>query len=246
MATDHFGQVATHYANHRPAYPVALFAWLASQCNDNTLAWDCGAGSGQASAALATHFKQVLATDMSAEQLARAIPHPRIAYRTALAESSGLPDQSADLVTVAQALHWFDTARFYGEVKRVLKPGGVVAAWSYGVIGIDGDEVNALLQDFYHRVIGPYWPPERHHVETGYRELPFPFQRLDTPSLAMQTDWTLAHLAGYLRSWSASARYAEDTGRDAVNDLVVQLEPCWGDPLLKRTVRWPLALLAGR
>lgn len=246
MATDHFGQVANHYASHRPVYPEALFEWLASQCAEHALAWDCGAGSGQASVALAKHFRQVLATDMSAEQLARATPDPRVAYRTALAECSGLPDHSADLVTVAQALHWFDTERFYHEVKRVLKPGGVITAWSYGVISIDGDEVNALLQDFYHRVIGPYWPAERHHVETGYRELPFPFQRIEPPSLAMRADWTLEHLAGYLRSWSASARYAATTGEDAVSVLQAQLQPCWGDPSQARTVHWPLAVLAGR
>jgi SAM-dependent methyltransferase len=246
MATDHFGRVANHYASHRPIYPAALFVWLASQCADHTLAWDCGAGSGQASIALTTHFEHVLATDMSEEQLAQATPHPRIEYRAALAESSGLPDHSADVVTVAQALHWFDRDRFYAEVRRVLKPGGIVAAWSYGVIAVDGDEVNAVIQDFYHRVIGPYWPAERHHVETGYRELPFPFQRIEPPPLEMQADWTLAHLAGYLRSWSASARHAADTGRDAVTELVAQLAPCWGDSSFRRTVRWPLAMLVGR
>jgi SAM-dependent methyltransferase len=183
---------------------------------------------------------------MSEEQLAQATPHPRIEYRAALAESSGLPDHSADVVTVAQALHWFDRDRFYAEVRRVLKPGGIVAAWSYGVIAVDGDEVNAVIQDFYHRVIGPYWPAERHHVETGYRELPFPFQRIEPPPLEMQADWTLAHLAGYLRSWSASARHAADTGRDAVTELVAQLAPCWGDSSFRRTVRWPLAMLVGR
>lgn len=246
MVTDHFGKVATQYAIHRPSYPAALFDWLASQCSERTLAWDCGAGSGQASLALATYFDHVLATDMSANQLAQATPHPRIEYRVSLAESSGLADRSANLVAVAQALHWFDLERFYAEVKRVLKPGGMIAAWSYGVIRIDGDEVNALLQDFYHHVIGPYWPAERHHVETGYRELPFPFQRIEPPSLAMEADWTLEHLAGYLRSWSASAHYAAAKKKDAVSELVGQLQPCWGNPTRTRTVRWPLAMLAGR
>lgn len=246
MATDHFGRVATHYASHRPNYPAALFAWLAAQCGRRDLAWDCGAGSGQASIGLAAHFRQVLATDMSADQLDHAIPHPRIEYRAALAESSGLPDHAADLVTVAQALHWFDTERFYAEVRRVLKPGGLIAAWSYGVITIEGEETNALLQHFYYRVIGPYWPAERHHVETGYSELPFPFQRIEPPPLAMQADWTLEHLAGYLRSWSASARYAAANGKDAVSELVAQLEPCWGGAARVRTVRWPLNMLAGR
>ncbi len=246
MAADHFSQVASDYASHRPTYPAALFDWLSSQCAGRALAWDCGAGSGQASVALAAHFEQVLATDISEQQLSHAVPHPRVAYRVAPAESSGLPDHSADLVTVAQALHWFALERFYDEVKRVLKPGGLIAAWTYGVITIEGDEANTLLQHFYHHVVGPYWPAERHHVETGYRELAFPFQRIEPPAFAMQTDWTLEQLAGYLRSWSASARYAAANGKDAVSELVTQLRACWGDPNGTRAVRWPLAILAGR
>lgn len=246
MATDHFGKVASHYASHRPGYPAALFDWLSKQCHAHDLAWDCGAGSGQASVGLAAHFAQVLATDMSAEQLLQSTEHPRVEYRVARAESSGLADHSVDLVSVAQALHWFDPDRFYAEVRRVLKPGGLIAAWSYGVISLEGEEADSLLQHFYHQVIGPYWPAERHHVETGYRELPFPFDRLDPPVLAMQADWTLEHLAGYLRSWSASARYAAANGKDAVSDLVAQLEPLWGGPARTRTVGWPLTILAGR
>ena len=246
MAADHFSTVATDYASHRPTYPAALFDWLSAQCEGHSLAWDCGAGSGQASTALAAHFERVLATDMSEQQLSHAPAHPRIEYRVAPAESSGLPDRSTDLVTVAQALHWFALERFYDEVRRVLKPGGLIAAWTYGLITVDGDEANTQLQHFYHHIIGPYWPAERCHVETGYRELPFHFQRIQTPELAMQTDWTLEQLAGYLRSWSASARYAQANGKDAVAELVTQLRAGWGDPSTARTVRWPLAILAGR
>ena len=246
MATDHFGKVAATYADHRPAYPAALFDWLAGQCRQHTLAWDCGAGSGQASVGLAKHFSRVLATDMSEAQLAHATPDPRIAYRVALAEDSGLPDASADLVTVAQALHWFDLGPFYREVRRVLKPGGLLAAWSYGIMTLEGEEATAILQGFYHQVIGPYWPPERHHVETGYRELPFPFERIAAPDLAMEADWTLAHLLGYLRSWSACARYRDAHGSDPVDALSGLLAPHWDHPQATRRVSWPLSLLAGR
>ena len=246
MATDHFGKVADSYASYRPSYPAALFDWLASQCAEHALAWDCGAGSGQASVALAAHFDKVIATDLSDAQLAHATDHPRIEYRVALAEHSGLPDCSVDLVTIAQAMHWFDLDRFYAEVKRVLKPDGLIAAWTYGVMSVEGNEVDAVVQHFYGDVIGPYWPPERHHVETGYRELPFPFARIPAPPFAMEADWTLDQLTGYMRSWSASARYAAAHGTDGVDALSEQLRPLWGAPDSKRNVRWPLAILAGR
>ncbi len=244
--SDHFGKVAGRYADFRPTYPPELFDWLGNQCDAHDLAWDCGCGNGQASVALAGHFRQVYATDASAGQIAHATPHDRVRYAVGPANASGLPDACADLVTVAQALHWFADDSFYDEARRVLKPGGLLAAWSYGMIVVDGDAVNAAIQHFYHQVIGPYWPPERRHVETGYRELSFPFARITTPELAMQVSWPLAQLLGYLGSWSASARYREATGKDAVEALGTVLLDCWSDPAQARTVSWPLAILAGR
>ena len=244
--SDHFGKVAGRYADFRPTYPPELFDWLAAQCSAHELVWDCGCGNGQASIALAAHFRQVHATDASAGQIERATPHAQVRYATAPASASGLPDASADLITVAQALHWFADDSFYDEARRVLKPGGLLAAWSYGMIVVEGDTVNDVIQHFYHRVIGPYWPPERRHVETGYRELPFPFTRIAPPELAMQVAWPLAQLLGYLGSWSASARYREANGKDAVEALGEVLFSCWGDPAQPRTVSWPLSILAGR
>jgi len=244
--SDHFASVATHYADSRPAYPAALFDWLAAQCATRDLAWDCGAGSGQASVALARHFARVIATDASAAQIAQAQPDPRVEYRVAPAERSTLDDASADLVIVAQALHWFDLDRFYAEVRRVLRPGGVLAAWSYGVLAVEGEAVNAAVQHFYHDEVGPYWPPERRHVESAYRELPFPFERIAAPAFAMSLHWNLAQLLGYFRSWSATGRYIEQCGDDPVARLEPQLAACWGDVLETREIRWPLALLAGR
>ncbi|MDD5295758.1 MAG: class I SAM-dependent methyltransferase [Rhodocyclaceae bacterium] len=242
---DHFASVAAQYSENRPSYPPALFDWLARLCPAHDLAWDCGAGSGQASLELARHFSRVLATDASAAQIGQAQPHARIAYRVAPAEESGLPDQACDLVVVAQALHWFDLERFYREVRRVLKPGGVVAAWSYGVLEVEGDEVNAVVQRFYHDEVGPWWPPERRHVESGYRELAFPFSRIAAPPFAMALSWNLPQLLGYFRSWSATAACLKARGRDPVADLEPQLRACWGDAKGERLVQWPLALLAG-
>lgn len=244
--SDHFGAVAGSYADFRPGYPPELFAWLAAQCAGQELAWDCGAGSGQASVALAAHFARVHATDASADQVAHAEPHPCVEYRVAPAEQSGLPDRSADLVTVAQALHWFDLPAFYAEVRRALKPGGVIAAWTYGVHVTEGDDVNAVVRHFYEHVVGPCWPPERRHVENGYRELPFPFTRMAAPEFTMQVRWPLAQLLGYLGSWSATARYRKLNGSDPLPALRQQLLPLWGDPAQARSVSWPLSLLAGR
>lgn len=243
---DHFGKVAEQYADFRPHYPAALFDWLASQCTTHECVWDCGAGSGQASIPLADYFSSVYATDASESQIAQADSHPRIHYRVASAEDSDLASNSVDLITIAQALHWFDLDRFYAEVRRVLKPGGVIAAWSYGMIRVEGAEIDAAVQHFYRYTIGPYWPPERRHVENGYRDLDFPFQRIDPPPLSMRSHWTLDQLLGYLRSWSASARYLSATGKDPVLDLATELLPAWGDPEHCRQIDWPLSIRAGR
>jgi len=246
MAIDHFGKVAASYAEHRPSYPADLFQWLADICTTHENAWDCGAGNGQASIALANHFTNVYATDLSDSQIANARTHPRVDYRIAPAEASGLPSSCADLVTIAQALHWFDLEKFYSEVRRVLKPNGLIVAWTYGMIVITNDEANECLQHFYHHVIGPHWPSERHHVETGYRELHFPFERINTPNVSMQVEWNANQLMGYLRSWSATARYHEATGIDPVDELSHQLIDTLTSPGELIEVHWPLSILAGR
>lgn len=239
---DHFAPVAAHYATFRPHYPATLFAWLASLTPGRVLAWDCAAGSGQASPALAAYFDRVVATDASAAQIAVAVPHPQVDYRVAPAEASDLPSASVDLITVAQALHWFDLDRFYAEVRRVLKPGGVLAVWSYGVLTVAEAAVNRQLQRFYQETIGPYWPPERRHVESGYQSLPLPFPELQPPTFDMEVSWTLSELLGYCRSWSASERYHAECGHDPVIDLAAELMPLWRRPDQRQLITWPLVL----
>lgn len=243
---DHFSRVAPHYAGFRPTYPAALFSWLAKTAPGRALAWDCGAGSGQASLGLAGEFERVVATDASRTQIDSAPPHPRVAYRVASAESSGLSAGSADLVAVAQALHWFDLERFYAEVRRVAKPGGLLAVWTYGILAVDDARLDARLLAFYRDTVGPYWPPERLHVESGYRTLPFPFAELEPPPFAMEADWSLAQLLGYLRSWSATGRFLAEKGLDPVAPLEAQLTRRWGGPNRKRRIAWPLSLRVGR
>ena len=171
---DHFSRVASAYLECRPRYPSELFAYLSDVSTRHELAWDCAAGSGQATLPLAVRFRRVLATDVSAAMLDQAPRHPRVEYRLARAQDSGLADSSTDLVTVAQALHWLDLEPFYAEVDRVLVPGGVLAVWSYGTQFLEDPALDAMLCYFYSHVVGPYWASERHHVEAGYCTLPFP------------------------------------------------------------------------
>jgi len=242
--SDHFGSVATAYVDSRPSYPAALFDWLAAQCARRELAWDCGAGSGQASVALAARFARVIATDASAEQVARATSHAGVEYRVASAERSGLDAGCADLVVVAQALHWFDLERFWPEVRRVARRGALFAACTYGPLRVDGVEADALVQRFRAEV-APWWPAERYHVENGYRDIALPFPRLDAPPLAIDAHWRVDRLLGYLRSWSSVVRFRQARGVDPVQALEAPLRAAWGASERERAIRWPLTALAG-
>lgn len=245
MTADHFSAHATDYARARPGYPPALFVWLAQQCPEHDLAWDCATGNGQAATVLAQHFRQVLATDLSAEQLAQAQPQPRIDYRIAPAASSGLRDHSCDLVTVAQALHWFCNDSFYAEARRVLKPGGLFAAWTYTLLKAE-PAIDAVLEDFYRNIVGVYWPPERRWVDLGYRGMPFAFDDIATPGFEIRLDWTLSDLLAYLRTWSATQRCIKETGADPCTALAQRLAELWPRPDTPKTLIWPIALRCGR
>jgi len=242
---DHFSDHAGAYAEYRPSYPPGLVAYLASLCERHALAWDVGTGSGQAAVLLAEHFGRVLATDASAEQVGHAQRHPRVEYRLALAQDSGLPPQSVDLVTVAQALHWFDLPRFYAEVRRVARPGGVVAGWCYGKVRID-PEVDPVVERFYAGRVGRYWPPERRHVEAGYRDLDFPFEELPTEAWALEVQLTRGEFLGYVATWSAVAAARKVGGVDPTVAFGLELAAVWPEINQRRQVSWPIALRAGR
>lgn len=243
---DHFSQVASRYAEFRPRYPAALFDWLATLASPDSVVWDCAAGNGQASVDLAERFGRVIATDASQEQIASATPHPKIEFRVAPAEQSGLADESVGLITVAQALHWFDRDRFYSEIRRVLKPGGVLAVWAYGVNRADDAAIDSVIFNFYENVVGPYWPPERRLVEDGYRTIVFPFDEITSPGFCMEAYWTLEELTGYFGTWSATNRFIKATGRNPLEPLAAELRQVWGDAQRPRRIEWPLAVRGGR
>lgn len=243
---DHFSTQAKLYASHRPLYPQGLFREVARLAPGNRVALDCGTGNGQAALGLAQHFERVVATDPSEEQLSFAVRNPRIEYRLAHAESSGLADSSVDLVTAAQAVHWFDAPAFFAEAKRVLVPSGAIAIWGYGDPILDSSALHSTLHAFNRALLEPYWPAERQWLLDGYRTIAFPFQEIDFPRLVLEMRWTLPELGGYLRSWSATNAYVRRHGSDPVAEVERALATDWGEPDHARLVRWPLYVRAGR
>jgi hypothetical protein len=241
---DHFSPQADRYTRYRPGYPRELFQFLASLPASIARAWDCGTGNGQAAVALADYFTQVEATDPSARQIAHAIPHARVTYQVAPAEQCPLTDDSVDLVTVAQALHWFDLDRFYSEVRRVGRARSVIAAWTYGLATIT-PKIDAVVLRLYSDVLGTYWPPERRLVEQRYATIPFPFAEIESPQFAMAATWNLDDLLGYLSTWSSAQKYLEAHGVDSIEEVRAPLAEAWGTEH-ERTVHWPLYLRVGR
>jgi SAM-dependent methyltransferase len=242
---DHFSGHAAAYQAARPTYPEALFDWLAAIVPQRQLAWDVACGNGQASLALASRFERVFASDPSVEQVAAAPTRPNIDYHVEPAEDCSLPDAGADLATVAQALHWFDHARFYAEARRVLRPGGVLAAWGYSDCRIE-PAIDAIKDHLYLDLTGPYWPPERALLDAGYRTLAFPFEPIAAPQFDMMVSWNLGQFLGYLRSWSATERYRKATGVDPVALVEADLRGAWGDAAVERAVHWDFHLRVGR
>lgn len=243
---DYFSEQAQNYAKYRPHYPSQLFAYLASLTADHALAWDCGTGSGQAAVALAEYYQQVVATDASAEQIARATPKDNIDYRVMPAEKTNLSASSVDLITVAVALHWFNFAEFFTEVKRVLKPAGILAAWCYNLPHINKDIDIIIGQKLYKEVLGSYWPPERRYIDEQYQTIPFPFRALTTPRFMLENHWDLAGLVSYLNTWSASLVYQKQHGSSALTAIMPELTAVWGDPQCVRQANHEIYLLVGR
>lgn len=246
---DHFSDRSGSYAAYRPTYPPALVERLAGLCRATDAAWDVGCGNGQLSVLLAKKFDRVIATDASAGQVAKAQPAAGVEYLAASAERSGLADASVDLVVAAQSAHWFDLPAFYAEVRRVSRPDGVVALVCYEKCVIDGGGlIDAAVERLYTGVLGPFWPPERRLVETGYATLPFPFDEFPpgaAPAMQMVEHWTCDRLLGYVGTWSA-VRAAEKAGvRDVLGHFAAELAAAWPIVCEAKPVVWPLSVRVG-
>ncbi|WP_018477541.1 class I SAM-dependent methyltransferase [Pontibacter roseus] len=241
---DNFSGQAGGYARYRPTYPEELYRFILQQVELRQCAWDCGTGNGQVAARLAQEFEQVYATDLSEQQLAHAIQKPNIRYQQSRAEQSFLPDKQVQLVTVAQALHWFDLEHFYQEVKRVTTPGAVIAAWCYGLLQID-PKVDAHIGTFYHHTLNDYWDKERQLIDDAYTTIPFPFEELQTPAFSMQYDWDLPKLLGYFNTWSSVQKFIKANNTNPVDELEEKLQRDWGSVNTKRPILFPLHLRMG-
>lgn len=241
---DHFSTIATRYAAYRPTYPPELVDVLADRSPPGT-ALDVGCGTGQLSVALAARFARVIATDPSQAQLAAAAVAPNVEYRCAPAEASGLPAGSVALIVAAQAAHWFDWPRFTAEVARVAQPGALVALVSYGILVIDDPATTAIISHYYRGDAWPYWPPERAHVENGYRDLVLPGPAVTAPPLAMTAAWTRDELVGYLTTWSATVKLVAARGAGPLTAVSDALAAIWPDGV-RREIRWPLTVKLAR
>ncbi len=242
----HFSDKSANYLQFRPDYPSNLYKYLITLIPNHQLAWDCGTGNGQAASELANYFDQVIATDISEAQLAVAIQKPNIFYQVCPAEKTDIANESVDLITVAQALHWFDLPKFYKEVKRVLKPQGVLAAWCYS-LGNISPEVNEVVKVLYEKMLGDhYWPPERRYIDKAYTDILFPFQKIPTPPFSIKKELTLPEFIGYLNTWSAVKEFQKQTKQNPVALIFNELQIAWGDAKKAHEVTWPIHLLAGK
>lgn len=236
---DYFSTQAVDYSRYRPDYPGVLYEQLLSLVPNRGAAWDCGTGNGQVAKVLAGHFDHVVATDISQSQLAEASAPENVEFAVATAEASGLASASVDLITVGQAIHWFDFERFWQECRRVAKPNAVLAFWTYGL-------AQAGLPDnfesyFHGEVVGPYWPPGREHVDCLYDSIEVPFPLLLDQTLSLDLQWDLEHYLGYLSSWSATQAYRAKTGEDPIQLAAEKLQTAWS-PQERRQIVWPLKL----
>lgn len=247
MDTDLFSKQADHYARFRPQYPPELYDFLIEHCGGTDLAWDCATGNGQAAIDLSRFFKRVIATDLSENQIASAILVNNVDYKVLRAEETlDLNDHSLDLITVAQALHWFDLDKFYKEVKRLLKPTGIFATWAYSFHAPIRPEIDALLNEFYFDTLGPFWKANNRMIWDDYKNLAFPFSEIATPKIKLSVDWHLDYLLGYFKTWSSTQLFIEKHRADPTLQLKEKILPYWGNASDVKRLEWNLVFRVGR
>jgi len=241
---DNFSKQSDLYSRFRPGYPKQLFDFLMPLVPDKETAWDCGTGNGQVAVRLSFYFNKVYATDLSSAQIENAHKRQNIFYAVENAEETLFPDNKFDLITVAQAIHWFEFEIFYRGAKRTLKPGGIIAVIGYDIFRIN-KKLDALTDQFYHDITGPYWDKERKYVEERYLTIPFPFKEIKTPGFTMSYNWTFEQVIGYLNTWSAVQHYFRKNNQNPVDKFSDKLKDAWGS-VLKRKVIFPIFMRTGR
>ncbi|NND05026.1 MAG: class I SAM-dependent methyltransferase [Saprospiraceae bacterium] len=242
---DLFSRHSRHYKTFRPSYPSALYHDVLSFTSGRKCCWDCATGNGQVAVEMAKHFQSVCATDISRHQLLQSPTLSNIHYVQGRAEKTAFDDASFDLITVGQALHWFDHLAFNMEAKRVLRPGGSIAVWTYGILRIS-PSIDAIIDEFYRDVIGPYWAPERSHVDSKYADIPFDFSNVRKFQYRLQLTWTLRHLEGYINTWSSVQKYKETNGeKNPVKWIMDRIDSILASEN-SLTVEFPLFLQIGQ
>lgn len=244
---DHFSKQAVAYARFRPTYPKELFTFLSRLTGEHQLAWDCGTGNGQCAIQLVDFFDRVFASDQSPQQLKNVFPHERIRYHLEAAEAPlSLDDGSVDLVTVAQALHWFNFEKFYAQVKRVLKPQGIIAAWAYGLPMVS-PAIDQILKAFHDETVGKFWLAENRLIDSEYSTIPFPFVEIEAPPFYITQEASLDALAGHVSTWSATQKYMEHFQENPIPWLMEKLNTVWqSSPESPKELRWKLILKIGK
>lgn len=241
---DNFSSASDKYAQYRPVYPPELFEFINSNVRDKNIAWDCGTGNGQVACELAKSFTTVFATDISQSQIDNATQAHNIQYSLQAAEKTNFENDRFNLIVVAQAIHWFNFEKFYSEVQRTAKNDALLVVVGYGRLEIN-NAIDTLITDFYQNIIGPFWDKERRFIDEAYQTIPFPFEELQTPNLAITLNWTLEHLIGYLNTWSAVKHFIKQNHYNPVEQLQNEMVRYWGDNEFK-SVRFPLFLRVGR
>lgn len=241
---DNFSTISDRYAKFRPNYPQAIFDFLYPLLNSKERAWDCGTGNGQVAAELAKDFMHVDATDISQPQLNHAQQADNIFYSLQPAEQTSFQDSTFDLITVAQAVHWFDFDQFNNEVRRVSKPNAIIALLGYELNNIT-PEVDRVVRHFYTEIIGEYWDPERRYLEQKYQTIPFPFRELETPEIYNIKLWNFDTLVGYLKTWSAVQHFVNANGYNPVDEIATELRAAWGSTEVRK-VSFPIIFRVGR
>ena len=248
MQKDYFSAQAQQYKQFRPHYPAALYDFLHTGLPPKASILDCATGNGQAALGLAGTNCQLVGLDLSIEQLAKAPRTANCLWVQSTVEALPIASHSMDLVTVAQALHWFDFDKFYPEVRRVLTPKGRIAVWTYSLLAACPQfppPIEDVVRWFYHDVVGEYWPPERRWVDDEYQNIPFPFAEVPVPDFNIDVRWLRQELIGYISSWSAVQLCVTNTGKNPLPALESRLDAVWPGENYELVFSWPLSVRVG-